>query len=235
MGTQERGRRPQQPREQRAHQAAAQLRLGHGRGALGRRRRHHRAGHERRAAGADPRRARVDGRPRAGDHRRGRAPQRAQRRDARQRAPGERARSAKCRWSPSRASSASKSRSATFRRRWRTCSRSATSCGAAPRTKSRSSRVSASCGSSSSAQIDLAEGGITGETLAGTFHGKPHGSVESADKSKQRANYNGFMQVMGGFAQMNPPAAAGVQLARGDRPAVRAGAVALRQRRTRGS
>jgi hypothetical protein len=53
-------------------------------------------------------------------------------------------------------------------------------------------------------QIDLAEGGITGEALAGTFHGKPHGSVESADKSKQRSNYNGFMQVMGGFAQMNP-------------------------------
>jgi hypothetical protein len=52
--------------------------------------------------------------------------------------------------------------------------------------------------------IDLAEGGITGDSLAGTFHGKPHGSVESADKSKQRANYNGFMQVMGGFAQMNP-------------------------------
>jgi len=52
--------------------------------------------------------------------------------------------------------------------------------------------------------IDLAEGGITGEALAGTFHGKPHGSVESADKSKQRSNYNGFMQVMGGFAQMNP-------------------------------
>jgi hypothetical protein len=53
-------------------------------------------------------------------------------------------------------------------------------------------------------QIDLAEGGITSQALAGTFHGKPHGSVESADKSKQRSNYNGFMQVMGGFAQMNP-------------------------------
>jgi hypothetical protein len=52
--------------------------------------------------------------------------------------------------------------------------------------------------------IDMAEGGIDGQALAGTFHGKPHGSVESADKSKQRSNYNGFMQVMGGFAQMNP-------------------------------
>jgi hypothetical protein len=53
-------------------------------------------------------------------------------------------------------------------------------------------------------QIDLKDGGIDGQALAGTFHGKPHGSVESADKSKQRSNYNGFMQVMGGFAQMNP-------------------------------
>ena len=53
-------------------------------------------------------------------------------------------------------------------------------------------------------QIEMAEQGITGASLAGTFHGKPHGSVESADKSKQRSNYNGFMQVMGGFAQMNP-------------------------------
>jgi hypothetical protein len=52
--------------------------------------------------------------------------------------------------------------------------------------------------------IDLAEGGITAEVLAGTFHGKPRGSVEGADRNKQRANYNGFMAVMGGFANMNP-------------------------------
>lgn len=53
-------------------------------------------------------------------------------------------------------------------------------------------------------QINLAEGGITSESLAGTFHGKPHGSVESADKNRQRTNYNGFMTVLGGFAKMNP-------------------------------
>jgi len=53
-------------------------------------------------------------------------------------------------------------------------------------------------------QVSLTEGGITGEVLAGTFHGKPHGSVESADKNRQRSNYNGFMAVMGGFAKMNP-------------------------------
>jgi hypothetical protein len=52
--------------------------------------------------------------------------------------------------------------------------------------------------------IDLPEGGITAEVLAGTFHGKPRGSVEGADRNRQRANYNGFMGVIGGFAQMNP-------------------------------
>lgn len=51
--------------------------------------------------------------------------------------------------------------------------------------------------------IDLAEGNITADLLAGTFHGKPRGSVEGADRNKQRANYNGFMSVMGGFAKMN--------------------------------
>jgi hypothetical protein len=52
--------------------------------------------------------------------------------------------------------------------------------------------------------IDLPEGGITAELLAGTFHGKPRGSVEGADRNRQRANYNGFMAVVGGFAKMNP-------------------------------
>jgi hypothetical protein len=51
--------------------------------------------------------------------------------------------------------------------------------------------------------IDLSEGNITADLLAGTFHGKPRGSVEGADRNKQRANYNGFMSVMGGFAKMN--------------------------------
>jgi hypothetical protein len=52
--------------------------------------------------------------------------------------------------------------------------------------------------------IDLPEGGITSGVLAGQFHGKPRGSVESADRNKQRGNFNGFMAVIGGFAQMNP-------------------------------
>lgn len=52
--------------------------------------------------------------------------------------------------------------------------------------------------------IDLAEGGITPELLAGKFHGKPRGNVESADINRQRNNYNGFMAVVGGFAKMNP-------------------------------
>lgn len=53
-------------------------------------------------------------------------------------------------------------------------------------------------------QISLAEGGITPDVLDGTFHGKPHGSVETADKNRQRQNFNGFMAVLGGFAKMNP-------------------------------
>jgi hypothetical protein len=52
--------------------------------------------------------------------------------------------------------------------------------------------------------IEMAEGGITPEVLAGTFHGKPRGSVESADRNRQRSNYNGFMQAVAGFGQMNP-------------------------------
>jgi hypothetical protein len=52
--------------------------------------------------------------------------------------------------------------------------------------------------------IEMAEGGITPEVLAGTFHGKPRGSVESADRNRQRQNYNGFMQAVAGFGQMNP-------------------------------
>jgi hypothetical protein len=52
--------------------------------------------------------------------------------------------------------------------------------------------------------ISLPEGGIDGAVLAGQFHGKPRGSVESADRNKQRGNFNGFMSVIGGFAQMNP-------------------------------
>lgn len=46
--------------------------------------------------------------------------------------------------------------------------------------------------------------GITADLLAGTFQGKPRGSVESADRNRQRNNYNGFMSVIGGFAKMNP-------------------------------
>jgi hypothetical protein len=53
--------------------------------------------------------------------------------------------------------------------------------------------------------VNLDENRITAESLEGTFRGKPHGSVETADTHKMRSDFNQFMQTLGGFAQMFPP------------------------------
>jgi hypothetical protein len=55
--------------------------------------------------------------------------------------------------------------------------------------------------------IDLADGGITADDLAGTFRGKPRGSVETADKGRLRGDYNEFLTVLGGLTKMWPPLA----------------------------
>lgn len=50
-------------------------------------------------------------------------------------------------------------------------------------------------------------GGVTADDLRGLFRGKPRGSVETADKSRLRADYNEFLTVLGGLTKMWPPLA----------------------------
>ena len=55
--------------------------------------------------------------------------------------------------------------------------------------------------------ITLEDGGITAADLQGIFRGKPRGSVETADKSRLRGDYNEFLTVLGGLTKMWPPLA----------------------------
>jgi hypothetical protein len=52
--------------------------------------------------------------------------------------------------------------------------------------------------------IMIPEGRITAEMLAGTFRGKPRGSVESADLNRKRADLIGLLQALPGLLQMWP-------------------------------
>lgn len=45
---------------------------------------------------------------------------------------------------------------------------------------------------------------IMATMLDGTFKFKPHGSTEGADKSRQRADFNGMLQAVAALAQVNP-------------------------------
>lgn len=52
--------------------------------------------------------------------------------------------------------------------------------------------------------LTLTNGKFTAQMLRGNFRFKPHGSVETADKSRMRADYNGWLQAMAGLAKLNP-------------------------------
>lgn len=54
----------------------------------------------------------------------------------------------------------------------------------------------------------LPKGPIDVTMLEGTFRGKPHGSVESADRTVQRQDFIGFLTAFGQYAQAVPTAAA---------------------------
>jgi hypothetical protein len=45
---------------------------------------------------------------------------------------------------------------------------------------------------------------LTAELLEGTFRGKPHGSVDTADLNQQRANFVGFLQALAQLVQAVP-------------------------------
>jgi hypothetical protein len=53
---------------------------------------------------------------------------------------------------------------------------------------------------------DMVQGGrFTADLLRGNFHGKPRGSVETANLVQLRADFNGFLQALGGLMKMFPP------------------------------
>ena len=48
------------------------------------------------------------------------------------------------------------------------------------------------------------QGRFTADLLRGNFHGKPRGSVETANMVQLRADFNGFLQALGGLMKMFP-------------------------------
>lgn len=50
----------------------------------------------------------------------------------------------------------------------------------------------------------MPESGLTAELLEGTFRGKPHGSVETADLNRQRQDFIGFLQALAQLVQAVP-------------------------------
>jgi hypothetical protein len=52
--------------------------------------------------------------------------------------------------------------------------------------------------------IAIGSGTVTANMLRGDFRGKPHGSTDTADLTRMRGDYNGFLQAIGQLAQNSP-------------------------------
>jgi hypothetical protein len=52
--------------------------------------------------------------------------------------------------------------------------------------------------------LQIPNGKFTAQMLRGNFRGKPHGSVETADKARMRADFNNSLTALAGMAKMNP-------------------------------
>ena len=52
--------------------------------------------------------------------------------------------------------------------------------------------------------VSIPSGRVTASMIRGDFRGKPRGSVETADLTRMRGDFNGFLQSMGMLAQNSP-------------------------------
>lgn len=52
--------------------------------------------------------------------------------------------------------------------------------------------------------LELQDGRFTADMLDGNLRGKPKGSVETADKSRMRSDFNNSLSALSGMAKMNP-------------------------------